>query len=143
MNPAFAVKLNTATMQNGAEWKGLLPGNVKEGVLFQDQTLQVTTKMMFMKHFARITLEFVSKAGQFSDMQPTLHPASGMVAQVSSIKYPPPGSPGNPQALVQAMLEGPVTEATVLELHYATTGMGPGHALIHLPLLMHKFAEPV
>lgn len=34
VNPTFAVKLNTGIMQNGGEWKGLLPANVKEGVLY-------------------------------------------------------------------------------------------------------------
>lgn len=53
-------------MQNGGEWKGLLPVNVKEGVVYQDSTLQVTAKMIYLKYFGRITLDFVSKGGQFS-----------------------------------------------------------------------------
>jgi len=49
--------------QNATNWKQLLPSASKEGTLFQNDQVEISLQMQFMKFLGRYLLSFKSTSG--------------------------------------------------------------------------------
>lgn len=66
-SPTQTVKLGPQTFDmktcvNGAQWKNLLPFSMREGVIYSDESVEITCNIQIIKFLERIQLSFTPKS---------------------------------------------------------------------------------
>ncbi len=114
-SPAQTVKLGPQTFDqkgcaNGAFWKNLLPFSVREGVLYQDESIEVSCSIQIIKFLIRIQLSFTPKSmDQISDLQAKIVPHPSADSLDIAISPAKNRADGVPEVIIMAMLKEPIS----------------------------------
>ena len=69
-------------------WKKMIPGNMKEGIVYEDASLSVNGKFNFTKYDGRIILELTAKGPELSNIQVSHKIPASFRMQVSDVMQP-------------------------------------------------------
>lgn len=69
-------------------WKKMIPGNMKEGIIYEDSSLSVNGKFNFTKYDGRIILELNTKGPELSNIQVSHKIPASYRMQVSDVMLP-------------------------------------------------------
>jgi len=69
-------------------WKRMIPGNMKEGIIFEDSSISVNGKFNFTKYDGRIILELQTKGAELSNILVSHKIPSSFKMQVSDVMMP-------------------------------------------------------
>ena len=68
-----------------ANWKKMIPGNMKEGAVYEDSGVTIFGKFNFKKYDGRIILEIQSKGDQLTNVKVSSKIPDGFKMQVSEV----------------------------------------------------------
>ncbi len=140
VDPAQVAKLAVPT-ENSDCWKKLIAVPVKEGVIFDGESITVGMKAEYVRFTGRVILQFVAKKEKLEDIVVDLQSPPGLEAQCSKVKYPA-NPKENPMLMIQMMLAGPFEFPPMMSISFQC-GHRQEQANFGLPVLMARFIEPV
>lgn len=117
---------------------------MREGVIYSDESIEISCSIQIIKFLERIQLSFVSKSmDSLSDLQAKVVPSplnDALDIAVSPVKTRPDGVP---EIIIMIMLKDPIATSPSLRIQFNRSMSGPATAEFRLPVLMNKFTEPV
>ena len=135
VDPKDAPKLNIPT-SNQAQWKSLISTQNKEGLIYEDQQIQIGYKSEFFKFVGRIILNVAPKAGKLSKLQGKVSGGEALGIQVSAFRMVEEKG----QVMLQMMLQAPLSLPPLFHISYLIDGL-QSSATFTLPILLNKFLE--
>jgi len=148
-SPSQTVKLGAQTFDmktcsNGVQWKNLLPFSMRDGVVYSDESVEISCSIQIIKFLERIQLSFISKSmDTLSDLQAKVLPSplnDALDIAVSPVKA---RADGVPEIIIMIMLKDPISTSPSLRVQFNRSMSGPATVEFKLPVFMNKFTEPV
>ena len=127
-----------ATNEN---WKTLIPGNQKEGTIYEDSNIKVLIKLNFTKYDGKIILQLSSKSGEISNIKTSSQIPEQFKMSISDVSMP--SLPGDlPKVMVRIMNIEPCIESPKIAFRFDSMGL-TNTISFRLPVLLNKFCEGV
>ena len=119
-------------------WKKMIPGNMTEGIVYEDESVKVNAKLNFTKYDGKIILELMSQGPEITNIKVSQKIPDSYKMSVSDVNM----SSGTPRVMVRAIQMSPVFESPKIAFRFDVNGM---QKVIHfsLPVLINKYTEKV
>lgn len=122
-------------------WKKMIPGNMKEGTIYEDSGVEVKGKFNFAKYDGKIIIELHTKGDDLSDIKVSSKIPPSLKMQISDVMYP--NLPIDaPKVMVRAIQMEPLTESPKIAFRFSQGGSQRTIAFA-MPILINKYTEPI
>lgn len=102
-------------------WKKMIPGNMKEGTIYEDFGITVLGKFNFTKYDGKIILELQAKGGELSSIQVSSKIPPCFKMQVSDVNMP--STPMElPKVMVRCILMEKCNECPKIAFRFTQNG---------------------
>lgn len=121
------------------QFKKMLPVNSKDGIVFEDDSIEVKAKLNFKKYDGKIILELHSKGASIVDIKTSTKIPETLKMMVSDVQYPEAAAP---RVMVRVFQLRPAATPPKIAFRYQQNGEVKT-INFSLPILANKFIEGV